>query len=168
MEEMTLVTAAFLFAAASTPRLVPPAPVARVQRVSACTAATRVDVQQAPGTFINTDVDIGKLRQDASGSTCDYTGETGQVTIALHHSVAALDFNAEIANLKAALPEARLVEVTMPGVRALLVDVGGSGAQLHILRNGRDYLLVSVLGFGGSAQARTIAESIVHCALMRF
>ena len=161
---MTILAAFLLLAAASTPVTTAPAPLSRPQAVSACTAATRLEVERAVGASI----DAGKLRQDAGGSTCDYTGDAGQITIALHHSVAALDFNAEIANLKAALPEARLVEVPMSGVRALLVDLAGAGAQLHVLRNGRDYLLVSVLGFGNSAQARTVAKSIAHRALTRF
>ena len=163
MEEMTILLAALLLAV-STPRPAATSPVSRVQAVPACAAATRQEVQQAVGS----PVDAGKLRQDAGGTACDFTSESGQVMITLHHSVAALDFNAEIANLKAAIPEARLVEVPMAGVRTLLVDLGGSGAQLHILRNGRDYLLVSVLGFGHSTAARVMAESIAQRALTRF
>lgn len=161
---MTLTAAVLLFAAASTPRPVSPAPAARAQQVTACAAATRQEVQQALGST----VDTGRLRPDAGGSNCDYSGETGQVSIGLHHAVAALDFNAEIVNLKAVLPEARLVEIPMAGVRALLVDLGEAGAQLHILRNGRDYLLVSVLGFGKASEARVMAESIANRALTRF
>jgi len=113
-------------------------------------------------------IDAGRLRQEPGGSSCEFAGDGGQVSISLHHSVAALDFRAEIANLKASLPEARLVEIPMPGVRALLVDLAESGAQIHTLRNGRDYLLVSVLGFGDSIAARGIAESIAQRALTRF
>jgi hypothetical protein len=164
MEEMTLTAAVLLFAVASTGRPVSTAPVTRVQQVTACAAATRQEVQRALGST----VDIGKLRPDAGGSSCEYSGETGQVSIGLRHAAAALDFNAEIVNLKAVLPEARLVEVPMAGVRALLVDLGEAGAQLHILRNGRDYLLVSVLGFGNATEARAMAEYIAQRALTRF
>jgi len=161
---MPLAAAAFLFAVASTPYPVTPAPAARVRSVSACATATRQELQRDLGAAI----DAGKLRQEAGGSTCDFAGERGQISISLHHTVAALDFPGEIANLKAALPEARLVEIPMPGVRALLVDLDESGAQIHVLRNGRDYLLVSVLGFGNANHARAIAEGIAQRALARF
>lgn len=161
---MTLLAAAFLFASAATPSPALSAPAVRVRPVPACAAATRQEVQRALGAS----VDAGKLRQEAGGSTCDYAGETGQISISFHHAVAALDFGTEMLNLKAALPEAHLTEIPMAGVRALLVELDQSGAQIHILRNGRDYLLVSVLGFGNAAQVRAIAESIAQRALTRF
>jgi hypothetical protein len=164
MEEMPLLATAFLLAALSTPRAASTYSGGQVHPVPACAAATRQELQRALGASI----DAGKLRREAGGSTCDFTGDRGQVSISLHHAVAALDFDSEITNLKAALPEARLVEIPMPGVRALLVDLAESGAQIHVLRHGRDYLLVSVLGFGNAAQARSIAESIAKRALTRF
>lgn len=164
MEEMTLVAAALLFAAASTPPTASRQPAAQLRQIPACAAATRQEVQQA----LRAPVDFGKASHEAGGSTCDYAGETGQVTITLRRAAAPLDLNAEIAGLRAAVPDARLLEIPFAGVRALLLDLHQSGAQLHILRNGRDYLLVSVLGFGNSAHARAVAESIAHRALARF
>ena len=126
---MPLLAAALLLAAASTPAATAPAPLSRPQAVSACTAATRLEVERAVGASI----DVGKLRQDAGGSTCDYTGEAGQITIALHHSVAALDFNAEIASLKAALQFNRkpvMIQITRSakGPRASIMLVRWNGS----------------------------------------
>ena len=164
MREMTLLAATLLLAAASTPRPAALADSSRVPLVSACAAATRQELQRAVGASI----DAGKPRQEAGGSACDFIGENGQVTISLHHTVAPLDFATEISNLKSAMPEARLTEIPMSGVRALLVDLDSYGVQLHVLRNGRDYMLVSVLGFGNAGQARAIAQVIAQRALSRF
>lgn len=161
---MLLTAAGLLLAIATTPRLPGAGPAPPMQQISACAAATRQELQRALGASI----DAGKLRQEAGGTSCEYEGESGRVSISLHHTVAALDFEAEIQNLKGALPEARLVEIPMRGVRALLVDLDESGAQIHVLRGGRDYLLISVLGFGRAAEARAIAETIAQRALTRF
>ncbi|HEY3441197.1 MAG TPA: hypothetical protein VGK29_10615 [Paludibaculum sp.] len=161
---MILSAAALLLAVASTPRPHSAGPAPPMQRISACEGTTRQELQRDLGAAIQ----AGKLRQEAGGSSCEYEGEGGHVSISLHHAVAVLDFEAEIHNLKAALPEARLVEIPMSGVRALLVDLDESGAQIHVLRGGRDYLLISVLGFGNAAHARVIAESIAQRALTRF
>ncbi|MBL0161911.1 MAG: hypothetical protein IPP47_33380 [Bryobacterales bacterium] len=161
---MILSSAALLLAMATTPRILPAEPARPMQRISACAAATRQELQRALGAAI----EAGKLRPEAGGSSCEYEGERGHVSISLRHAVAALDFEAEIHSLKAALPEARLVEIPMSGVRALLVDLDESGAQIHVLRGGRDYLLISVLGFGNAAQTRAIAETIAQRALTRF
>lgn len=161
---MLLPAAGLLLALATTPRLPAAGPAPQMPRVSACAAATRQELQRALGAAI----DAGRLRQEAGGSSCEYEGERGHVSISLRHAVAALDFEAEIHSLKAALPEARLVEIPMSGVRALLVDLDESGAQIHVLRGGRDYLLISVLGFGNAAQTRAIAETIAQRALTRF
>lgn len=163
MEEMPLLVTALLLSAAATPPTAPLKAPPTPRQITACAIATRQEVQHA----LQVPVEAGAGSQQAGGSTCDYAGESGQVTITLRRAAQPLDLQAELAALKAALPEARVSEIPLPGVRALLLDLHDSGAQLHILRNGRDYLLVSVLGFGGAAQARVAAESIAQRALAR-
>ena len=145
------------------PSAVPATPVGTLETVTACVAATRADVEDALGQSVQP----GREQVARLESTCDYTGFGGQVSIAVHHSEGKLDVPAEIASLKAALPDATLREVPGIGTRAFYLDMAGIGTQLHIIRGDHDYLLVSVLGFGDPADVAPAAEFIARKALER-
>ena len=46
------------------------------------------------------------------------------------------------------------------------LDVAGAGTQLHVIR-GRDYLMISILGFGDAAQVSNAADRLAKIALRR-
>jgi len=154
---------AFLLAATShTPNAVPP-PASALKTHSACTAVTKADIEAALGRPVSGGVEH---RGDAQ-STCDYEGGDGEVTIALIHSSDKLDADAEIADLKKLLPEGVVRDATGFGARAFFVDIPSAGTQLHVLRGDHDYLMVSVLGFGGPAQVSDAVMGIARKALDR-
>ena len=104
----------------------------------------------------------GVEQKGVAQSTCDYTGD-GAVTIALVHSNDKLDPEGDIAELKKLLPAGALREATGVGARAYFVDIPYAGSQLHVFRGEHDYLMVSVLGFGGPAQ---VSEAVIKIARM--
>ena len=53
------------------------------------------------------------------------------------------------------------------GGTAFFLDIAGAGTQLHIVRGDRNYLLVSVLGFGEAARVSRAAERMARKALGR-
>ena len=53
------------------------------------------------------------------------------------------------------------------GAQAFFVDVPGAGTQLHVIRGGREHVMVSVLGFGEAAQVSAAAERIARKVLGR-
>ena len=147
---------AFLLTAAThTPNTVPaPAPPFKPQ--SACTVVTKAEIEAALGRSVSGGVEQKGVAQ----STCDYTGD-GAITIALVHSNDKLDPEGEIVELKKLLPAGALREATGVGTRAYFVNIPYAGAQLHVFRGEHDYLMVSVLGFGGPAE---ISEAVVKIA----
>jgi hypothetical protein len=48
-----------------------------------------------------------------------------------------------------------------------LLEIGDSGAQVHVIRGEHDYLMVSVLGLGNAARVAEIAEALASKALAR-
>jgi hypothetical protein len=154
---------AFLLTAAThTPSTVP-VPVPKLKAQSACTVVTKAEIEAALGRPVSNGVE----HKDTAQTTCDYTGGEGQITIALGHSPDKLDPDAEIAGLRKALPKGALREITDVGMRAYFLDIPHAGAQLHVVRGEHDYLMVSVLGFGGPAQVSEAAMSIARKALNR-
>jgi hypothetical protein len=53
------------------------------------------------------------------------------------------------------------------GSTAFFLDIAGAGTQLHVVRDDRDYVMVSILGFGDAAAVSAAAERIVRTALAR-
>jgi hypothetical protein len=154
---------AFLLSAAThTPSTVP-APVPTLKAQSACTVVTKAEIEAALGRPVSSGVE----HKDTAQTTCDYTGGDGQITIALGHSADKLDPEAEIAGLRKVLPKGALRETTGVGSRAYFLDIPNAGAQLHVVHGEHDYLMVSVLGFGGPAQVSEAAMSIARKALNR-
>jgi hypothetical protein len=124
---------------------------------------TRADVEQALGRRLTE----GKQEREGGSSTCDYTGRDGQVTITLQRLPAKLNIAAEIDSLKRAIPESSVRPAQGLGATAFFLDIAGAGTQLHIIRGGHDYLLVSVLGFGDAISVSPVAERLARKALGR-
>jgi len=141
-----------------------PAPKAvPIKAVTACLAVTRADLEQALGRSFS----AGKEETSGAESSCDYAADGGQVTIMIHRLTDALDMPAELASLKSAIPGASLREVAGIGTRAFFLDIGDAGTQLHVIRGNRDYLLVSILGFGDATRVSAAAEKMARKALDR-
>jgi hypothetical protein len=131
--------------------------------VAACAAATKADVELALGAR------VGSGKEETAGieSSCDYNTENGQVTISIQKLTRKLDVTAEIASLKAAIPEGKVREAQGLGTQAFFMDIEGVGTQLHVIRAEREHLLVSILGFGEPAQVSAAAQAIARKALTR-
>jgi hypothetical protein len=151
-----------LFAVAAT-RGAAPAPRPLAPRPAACSVVTRTDVRQALGR------PVAKGRESADGpqSTCDYASGTGQVSVAVQRLTARLNVAAEIESLKAAIPGASVREAPDMGAHAFFLDIPGAGTQLYLIREGRDFVLISVLGFGDAAQVSGAAADMARKALGR-
>ena len=140
----------------------PPQPVVE-KTITACAAVTRADVELALGR----PVAGGKEERDGAASTCDYDGGAGQVTITVQRLAVKLDIPAEMAALKAAIPDSNAREAAGIGARAFFLDIAGAGTQLHVIHGERNYLMVSVLGFGEAAEVSAAAERMARKALAR-
>ena len=142
-----------------------PAPRDAVPRrpLSACSIVTGADVQLALGRSVAQ----GKESNEGSKSTCDYAGGTGQVSITVERLAAKLDLDAEIASLKAGIPEGTVREAPGIAARAFFLDIPGAGTQLYVIRGDTDFILISVLGFGGALQVSPAAETFARQALRR-
>ena len=142
-----------------------PTPVAptRPKAVGACTAVTAGDLQLALG------ISFGRGQETASGtqSTCDYTARTAQVSITIQRLAGKVDIPVEIEALKRELPGSTARIVDGMGVSAFLLEIPDAGAQLHIIRGERDYLMVSILGLGDAPVVSPAAERLARAALSR-
>src|SRR5262245_6022016 len=126
-------------AAAGTHTTTPSVKSSTARAISACGAVTRAEVQLALGRS------VGKGREESKAleSTCDYSNEHGQVTITIQRLEKEPDLAVEMAALQKEIPDSR---VRPAGPGSFYLDIAGAGTQLHVVR-GRDYLLVSILGF---------------------
>jgi hypothetical protein len=57
--------------------------------------------------------------------------------------------------------------ISVLGGVAFFLDIAGAGTQLHFIRGDRDYLMVSILGFGDAGAVSAAAEEIARAALAR-
>ncbi len=142
------------------------APVERampLKGLTACAAVTRAEVEEALGQA------VGRGREETAGmeSSCDYAAGNGQVTVTLQRLAAKLDLPFEMRSLKAVAPEGRVREAAGVGTLAFFLDIPGAGTQLHVLRGEREYLMVSVLGFGEAEHVAAAAEAMARKALGR-
>jgi hypothetical protein len=160
MEAMSLVPflAIAVLAAADRHISMPVQPAAELKSVTACSVVTKSEIERALGRAIGS----ARKLHGANGSTCEYLNESGQVTIAIRHSGATINIAAEIENLKQAFPAGRIREASGIGGRTFVVDLEDIGTQVNVFRGEHDYLLVSVLGFGGAARVATAAERIAR------
>jgi hypothetical protein len=159
----TFLYLSLLFSITASTRPAPAMKPAAVRAVTACAAVSKADVEQALGRSVSD----GKEQTDATESTCDYTGVYGQVTVTIQRLPARPDIAAEIDSLKRSIPGSAVRDAEGLGSRAFFLDIAGAGTQLHVIRGEKDYLLISVLGFGEAAQVSAAAERIARKALDR-
>jgi len=152
-----------LLAAAAAHNLSPVPPRAGPKAVSACLALTRWDVQFALGRS------VGRAQEEtsASSSTCDYSTDRGRVTVTLQRLDRDPELASEIAALKSEIEGATARPASAVGPVAFFLDIAGAGTQLHVIR-GREYLLVSVLGFGEAARVSRAVEKMARVAMSRW
>jgi len=133
----------------------------RVQ--TACSAATKADIEEALGHTVAN----GQESRTDTGTSCNYVGAGGEVTVLVQHASVKLNIPEEIRNLKESFPNAKMREAPGIGKRAVFLDLPDIGTQLHVIRNDHDYLMISVLGFGDPARVAPAVEKIARKALDR-
>jgi hypothetical protein len=97
--------------------------------------------------------------------TCDYAAGPAQVSITIQRLPAPLDLPAEMDALRQALPGSTALPID---AASFFLEIPGAGAQLHLVRGGRDYLMVSILGLGGVESVGPAARQLARGALARF
>ena len=109
----------------------------------------------------------GQEESHGAESTCDYGVGNGLVSITIQRLTEKLDIPAEIASMKKCLAGSSVRMLSGLGSTAFFLDIAGAGTQLHVIRDDRDYVMVSILGFGDAAQVSAAAERIARAALGR-
>ena len=124
---------------------------------------TAADLERALG------LGFGRGQEESRGaeSTCDYGVGKGQVSITIQRLSAKLNLPAEIESLKENIPESTVRMSSGLGSTAFFLDIAGAGTQLHVIRDDRDYVMVSILGFGDAAAVSAAAERMARAALGR-
>jgi hypothetical protein len=142
---------------AVTPRLAPS------RALGACSAVTAADLERALGRR------FGHGREESHGaeSTCDYGAGNGQVSITIQRLNAKLDIPAEIESLTQSIEDSSVRMISGLGSTAFFLDIASVGTQLHVVRDDRDYVMVSILGFGNAAAVSAAAERVARAALGR-
>jgi hypothetical protein len=130
--------------------------------MGACSAVTTADLENALGRSFGR----GQEESHGSESTCDYGAGNGRVSITIERLRAKLDMPAEIASLKL-IEHSSVRVISGLGSAAFYLDIAGAGTQLHVIRDDRDYVMVSILGFGDAAAVSAAAERMARAALGR-
>ncbi len=112
---------------------------------------------------------FGRGQEESRGteSTCDYGAGNGQVSITIQRLSTKLDIGVELESLKKSIPDSSVRVISGLGSTAFFLDITGAGTQLHAIRGDRDYVMVSILGFGDAAAVSGAAERIARTALGR-
>jgi hypothetical protein len=131
--------------------------------LGACSAVTPADLEHALGRR------FGRGQEESRGgeSTCDYGAGKGQVSITIQRLAAKVDVGAEVESLKKSIPDSSVRMISGLVGTALFLDIAGAGTQLHVIRGDRDYVMVSILGFGDASVVSAAAEEIARTALAR-
>jgi hypothetical protein len=131
--------------------------------IGACTAVTSRDLERALGR------QFGHGQEDTRGSesTCDYGTGNGQVSIVIMRLNEKLDLRAEIASIQRTVENAKVRMAPEFGTTAFFLDIDGAGTQLHVVRGERDYVMVSILGFGEAPTVSAAATRVAKAALGR-
>jgi hypothetical protein len=108
----------------------------------------------------------GEEENSSAASTCDYATERGRVSVTVQKLDREVDLSSEIAALRREIEGSSVRPAPAFGAHAFYLDIAGAGTQLHVIR-GRDYLLVSVLGFGEGSEVSMAAEQMARTALGR-
>jgi hypothetical protein len=149
--------------ASNSPSAMPARPALALRAETACSAATKADVEEALGHTVSN----GKETRTDTGTVCSYVGAGGEVTVLMQHAAARLDVPEEIRNLKESFPNATMREAPGIGKRAVFLDMPDIGTQLHVIRGDYDYLMISILGFGDATRVAPAVEKIARKALDR-
>ena len=128
-----------------------------------CNLVSRAEIEQVLGQ----EVGVAQEAFLSPGSTCSYAGTYGEVTISLQRLQDKPDIAGELRNMQSAVSGSCVREASGFGPSAFILDIGESGAQLHLIRAEREYLMISVLGFGNASRAAPLAEAIARKALGR-
>jgi len=131
--------------------------------LGACSAVTPADLERALGRRFGR----GREENRGSESTCDYGAGNGQVSITIQRLSARVDIGVELESLKRSSPDSSVRVIAGLGSTAFFLDIAGAGTQLHVIRGDRDYVMVSILGFGDAAAVSGAAERIARAALGR-
>ena len=132
-----------------------------VKAVGACSAVTAADVERALGRrFVR-----GNEETRGADSTCDYVSGNGQVSITMQRLRAPVDLELEIASLVKDVEDSSVR--LAPEFGGFFLDIAGAGTQLHAIRGDREYVMISILGFGNAPQVSIAAERLVKIALGR-
>jgi len=132
-----------------------------VKAVGACSAVTAADLERALGRRFAR----GNEETRGADSTCDYASGNGQVSITLQRLRAPVDLAVEIASLKKEVEDASVR--LAPEFGGFFLDIVRAGTQLHAIRGDREYVMISILGFGDAAQVSPAAERLAKIALGR-
>ncbi len=110
----------------------------------------------------------GTEETEGAEASCEYqAGPEAVLRISLQQLEAGSDAVLEIANLKAAFPEASVCSIPDLGSTAVLVQIPGAGVQLHVMLKNGKYVLVSALGFGDNAKIAAGVQALTRKALAR-
>jgi hypothetical protein len=123
---------------------------------------TRTEVQNAVGRTVGP----GREEYSAGSGTCDYMSRGAQVSITLQHVDGVPDLAAEMGALEKEIEGAHARPAPAFGPCAFYLDIPDAGGQLHMFR-GRDYLLVSVLGFGDLEHTVEVLNFLARAAIAR-
>ena len=118
----------------------------------ACSAITRSEVEQAVGVPVAEGI--------GEESTCEFTTAGGLVVISIQRLPAELNLEEQIAAVKSAIPDGVLHRVAGLGQTAFLLDIPGTGTQLHVIEANRRYVMVSVFGYGVGSGPADMAEKL--------
>ena len=132
-----------------------------VKAVGACSAVTANDVERALGRRVAR----GTEETRGADSTCDYASGNGLVSITLQRLRAPVDLTLEIASLKKEVEDSSVR--LAPEFGGFFLDIAGAGTQLHVIRENREYVMISILGFGDAAQVSAATERLAKIALGR-
>jgi hypothetical protein len=124
---------------------------------------TRLDIEAALARRIA----AGTPEAEPGQTSCDYAGRYGQVSIVIEQLGRKPDLAAEIAAMERTIPDSKVRDAPGLAAPAFYLDIPGAGTQLHVLFGERDYLMVSVLGFGAPADVSAAARRIARSALER-
>jgi hypothetical protein len=129
--------------------------------LSACTAVTRTDIEMALGRKFAR----GAEETSNGSSTCDYTAGSGQVSVTLQRLGAAPDLEQEKRSLLAQFRGSSIRDAAVAGTDAFFVDLPGEGTLLYVLRDGRDFAMIAILGCGDAESVSPAALKLARTAL---
>jgi hypothetical protein len=83
----------------------------------------------------------------------------------MQHLGAAPDLAQEKRSLLAEFPGSSVRDTQMPGADAFFVDMPEAGTLLYVVRGGREYVMVAILGCGAPEQVSLAVLKLAKTAL---